>query len=90
MRPLGEGFPRFYAAASLKREQIEENVAVMLGFPRFYAAASLKRRRRAHRHSRPMRFSAVLCRGLIEACRTRRRGSSRHGRVFRGFMPRPH
>ena len=41
------------------------------GFPRLYAAASLKRERhRGHVHG-VARFSAALCRGLIEAARRR-------------------
>ena len=37
------------------------------GFPRLYAAASLKRRVRGRRCGDEWRFSAALCRGLIEA-----------------------
>ena len=58
-------------------------------FPRLYAAASLKRapgaRGRAHAH----RFSAALCRGLIEA-RAVQVLQATELTVFRGFMPRPH
>ena len=36
------------------------------------------------------RFSAALCRGLIEAANPFHVGISRPARVFRGFMPRPH
>ena len=37
------GFPRLYAAASLKLGVREEGAPVVPGFPRLYAAASLKR-----------------------------------------------
>ena len=62
------GFPRLYAAASLKRGQRGDTAPGDLGgFPRLYAAASLK-----HPVFGPLtrpfrRFSAALCRGLIEA-----------------------
>ena len=85
------------------------------GFPRLYAAASLKRR--PARSAQPLprrRFSAALCRGLIEAMPASggtprlamgfprlyaaaslklaagRAVGEGHRRVFRGFMPRPH
>ena len=83
------GFPRFYAAASLKPET-DPNVPVRVtGFPRFYAAASLKPHRYLVLDGELAQFSAVLCRGLIEAAD----GADQVGAgvaVFRGFMPRPH
>ena len=41
------GFPRLYAAASLKPEASGRKSALMLSFPRLYAAASLKRLHRS-------------------------------------------
>ena len=84
------GFPRLYAAASLKQTHpFDVRGAVEPGFPRLYAAASLKHGLVPELAGRELVFSAALCRGLIEAppravwCRWR-------GAVFRGFMPRPH
>ena len=37
------GFPRLYAAASLKQPDAERHQHLQPGFPRLYAAASLKR-----------------------------------------------
>ena len=37
------GFPRLYAAASLKQQAILEGIGAKSSFPRLYAAASLKR-----------------------------------------------
>ena len=42
--PTSPGFPRLYAAASLKRRGRHKPVPGACGFPRLYAAASLKRR----------------------------------------------
>ena len=62
------GFPRLYAAASLKPVPL-----VRLphgrrhGFPRLYAAASLKHLSLSSGRRRQPVFSAALCRGLIEA-----------------------
>ena len=67
-RPL-HGFPRLYAAASLKQPaRGYRHGGRAGGFPRLYAAASLKLvPGRLHDvHHRPV-FSAALCRGLIEA-----------------------
>ena len=64
------GFPRLYAAASLKLEvDLRLATALQECFPRLYAAASLKPDRRARRRARRAAFSAALCRGLIEATR---------------------
>ena len=64
----GRGFPRLYAAASLKRWcGVNGRTQSRPGFPRLYAAASLKRHGRAGRDRGNKRFSAALCRGLIEA-----------------------
>ena len=53
-RPTGRnrGFPRLYAAASLKRRDKQPASAIDFGFPRLYAAASLK-------HPRPLRLGEV-------------------------------
>ena len=61
------GFPRLYAAASLKPRRIRVAVHRQPGFPRLYAAASLKRHERGDEIHLAPRFSAALCRGLIEA-----------------------
>ena len=60
-----------------------------MGFPRFYAAASLKRVRQAIFKRSLKVFSAVLCRGLIEAATVHAHPAPAI-EVFRGFMPRPH
>ena len=83
------GFPRLYAAASLKRAARARPAAWRAGFPRLYAAASLKQREAGARPHVALGFSAALCRGLIEASPTPTAGS-RPPTVFRGFMPRPH
>ena len=83
------GFPRLYAAASLKRPLPAVELLLCARFPRLYAAASLKQVYREAGVVLAPRFSAALCRGLIEAERCRER--QRRGLcVFRGFMPRPH
>ena len=68
-RPTGNtpGFPRLYAAASLKLSIGGYPVITNDRFPRLYAAASLKPD--LHVAVRPLikQFSAALCRGLIEA-----------------------
>ena len=63
------GFPRLYAAASLKRHgPVGAWRRASAGFPRLYAAASLKPRDGGRQaRVRPPGFSAALCRGLIEA-----------------------
>ena len=73
------GFPRLYAAASLKRCR---RAGRHHRFPRLYAAASLKRHRSV-RAGDPGGgvFSAALCRGLIEAAAAYR---YRVDDVFRG------
>ena len=84
-----EGFPRLYAAASLKPVTHGKCFSSTSCFPRLYAAASLKPVFPLFAFIPSDRFSAALCRGLIEACSR----SSSHGcggGVFRGFMPRPH
>ena len=82
-------FPRLYAAASLKHEEGYAAGVGHRGFPRLYAAASLK-----HAHAPEVggviqKFSAALCRGLIEARAVNGDGRTSR-RVFRGSMPRPH
>ena len=83
--------PRLYAAASLKHDGVELLVARELRIPRLYAAASLKPlpvpRARPRGHAR---YSAALCRGLIEAPPRPSHRASMSPRVFRGSMPRPH
>ena len=65
---VSKGFPRLYAAASLKRH-VPHRVVVDLEprFPRLYAAASLKPSCRRSALVGSAGFSAALCRGLIEA-----------------------
>ena len=88
--PRPNRFPRLYAAASLKRDRQLEPLHTGLGFPRLYAAASLKHERRELCGRVQGRFSAALCRGLIEAGYGFRIDPPRLMVVFRGFMPRPH
>ena len=61
-----------------------------MSFPRFYAAASLKREAVLRSRKPAVEFSAVLCRGLIEAGPDRTHPRHPGPAVFRGFMPRPH
>ena len=61
------GFPRLYAAASLKRRGAGPRRDEVGGFPRLYAAASLKPAIHQRRVTVLRKFSAALCRGLIEA-----------------------
>ena len=63
-------FPRLYAAASLKPGLYRAQVPATQGFPRLYAAASLKLAEHGDRGEPVRRFSAALCRGLIEAGRS--------------------
>ena len=65
-------------------------VTLQEGFPRLYAAASLKQGDVGHDDVTRSRFSAALCRGLIEAGTVSRAPVRAVHRVFRGFMPRPH
>ena len=58
-------------------------------FPRLYAAASLKHRLVVCLADTRSRFSAALCRGLIEADIAWVE-EAHSVSVFRGFMPRPH
>ena len=62
------GFPRLYAAASLKLVVVLVGAAILYRFPRLYAAASLKQLDPLINLSLQPLFSAALCRGLIEAC----------------------
>ena len=73
------GFPRLYAAASLKRGAGLHGGRLEACFPRLYAAASLKRHSPALWESTAMTFSAALCRGLIEAPMPRRCFTVRSG-----------
>ena len=59
-------FPRLYAAASLKTTQYMSVATEDTRFPRLYAAASLKKAHHVADLERWLRFSAALCRGLIE------------------------
>ena len=62
------GFPRLYAAASLKpSDHRTPRKPHSARFPRLYAAASLKQRLPLEDLSHEQEFSAALCRGLIEA-----------------------
>ena len=62
------GFPRLYAAASLKHDRhYAPPYQGMKCFPRLYAAASLKLRLALKLERQIRKFSAALCRGLIEA-----------------------
>ena len=60
-------FPRLYAAASLKPVRMLFVRPPPPGFPRLYAAASLKLADGLDHAVELERFSAALCRGLIEA-----------------------
>ena len=85
-----DSIPRLYAAASLKpRSFAIRRRPSLAGIPRLYAAASLKLAPQRTLSGLPQRYSAALCRGLIEASRVRRIASG-YLRVFRGSMPRPH
>ena len=64
---MPRGFPRLYAAASLKPIPHVRVVGIAPRFPRLYAAASLKPARHQPRGQAHHLFSAALCRGLIEA-----------------------
>ena len=80
--PDTHGFPRLYAAASLKRRVRVRRVRWPTArFPRLYAAASLKHRAPAPAPGHAHTFSAALCRGLIEAWQ-RAHGT---GLAIRGF-----
>ena len=77
MRAL-EGFPRLYAAASLKLVLDDDpHESIQNGFPRLYAAASLKRPGTFVEQISFGPFSAAVCRGLIEAARPRPTASPR-------------
>ena len=86
----GEGFPRLYAAASLKPPIEGDNGPIAALFSAalcrglIEASSSL----RACGVSIPS-FSAALCRGLIEAAEASAWLADTE-EVFRGFMPRPH
>ena len=81
LHEVNAGFPRLYAAASLKQRIGQPGFGNRKGFPRLYAAASLKRLSLWCSGGQNARFSAALCRGLIEA-RRRRRGSPAGSRRF--------
>ena len=85
------GFPRLYAAASLKPELRRGHERDLLdGFPRLYAAASLKLGRYADGRPRAGRgFPRLYAAASLKHCRVRGDGG-RHLLVFRGSMPRPH
>ena len=75
-----KGFPRLYAAASLKPPVVNVAISIRLDrFPRLYAAASLKQERVLPGRERQVELSAALCRGLIEAATVRRASSMRWG-----------
>ena len=60
-------FPRLYVAASLKRLPVPFVSVRPHSFPRLYVAASLKQDVGIGDGGSGIRFSAALCRGLIEA-----------------------
>ena len=95
MRPVSRvGFPRLYAAASLKHPTSPTGPHPSgPGFPRLYAAASLKHpRRRLLRRRAERGFSAALCRGLIEAawpCCWKRSAGSGFPRLYAAASLKP-
>ena len=78
------GFPRLYVAASLKvcRWDLARGGGYC-GFPRLYVAASLKDGAAGVEEEPVARFSAALCRGLIEG-----RAPAPRTRPPRGGFPR--
>ena len=91
MSALSSGFPRLYAAASLK---LERHLRRLNPASTAFSAALCRGLIEARPGARgppgqPRRFSAALCRGLIEASYAGRPPDGRPW-VFRGFMPRPH
>ena len=86
------GIPRLYAAASLKRFfEFLGSWSRARCIPRLYAAASLKRvRETLSLDERGRKYSAALCRGLIEGSLTDAPLNPATTAVFRGSMPRPH
>ena len=83
MGPLLSRFPRLYAAASLKQDVEKQNKRESVGFPRLYAAASLKQESPGHGYPLAGRFSAALCRGLIEASSAEQAAANRDARFPR-------
>ena len=84
------GFPRLYAAASLKRWSASARVLELeLGFPRLYAAASLKQLRdEVDEFGQFVGFPRLYAAASLKPRRGLDIGLD--VRVFRGFMPRPH
>ena len=83
------GFPRLYAAASLKTRRLGMEPSMRVGFSAALCRGLIEDRRRGWRPPRGLGFSAALCRGLIEEIAAWS-GAAVAGVVFRGFMPRPH
>ena len=61
------GFPRLYAAASLKLQVVGPRAAVLLAFSAALCRGLIEARPAWFRSPPSPRFSAALCRGLIEA-----------------------
>ena len=62
-----QGFPRLYAAASLKRVIEEPRIRQRRQFSAALCRGLIEARRRGRPRTARGRFSAALCRGLIEA-----------------------
>ena len=84
-----KGFPRLYAAASLKLVRPVVTERGYVSFPRLYAAASLKQQVdvQAGRHQAgfPRLYAAASLKRHDHPA-LQKQGAG----VFRGFMPRPH
>ena len=86
-----DGFPRLYAAASLKLEVCAGTMHPARDrFPRLYAAASLKRLRYARRPAGPVTGFPRLYAAASLKQKGVGAGLCGQSDVFRGFMPRPH
>ena len=83
------GFPRLYAAASLKRVGSREGGDDGGGFSAALCRGLIEAFSPCDLLPADVMFSAALCRGLIEAPGAPAAGCGR-SYVFRGFMPRPH
>ena len=83
------GFPRLYAAASLKRLLIGDAHTISVWFSAALCRGLIEAQSMVYQLRPVERFSAALCRGLIEATLCSRKKTCRSP-VFRGSMPRPH
>ena len=86
---MTDGFPRLYAAASLKHRLLDGDVKDRSGFSAALCRGLIEAGEQPARRRGGAGFSAALCRGLIEAP-WRGDHPDHHRGVFRGFMPRPH